>query len=220
MIRVTPPATGVRRMLSALLVLATSVTAAVVLAPAASASPAGTLPVTVSLTGVSSVALTPDTVLTVNGTLRNTGRTAFTALQVVLRLDWRVLTDRRELAEWAQLDPKDPANGTKQNGLVLAKPLAPGQTAGFSITMRGDSVQLPVDADGFGPRKMAVEIQNGHAASGTRVGILRTFTVWNPVQEYSPIRLAMLVPVTAGHQPVDQTAKADRTPRSGNRAGD
>lgn len=170
------------------------------------------LPISVSLTSVTPVALAPDSVMTVTGTVRNIGRTTFSALQVVLRLDWRVL-DRRQIAEWAALDPKDPANGTRQNGVPLGRRLAPGETAGFTVTMRGDSAQLPVDAKGFGPRKMAIEIQNGAGRSGPRVGILRTFAVWNPVQEYSPTRLAILVPVTSGHQPVDPKGEGGQVPQ-------
>ena len=84
----------------------------------AAAAPRGAetgLPVAVSLTSVSPTALTPDTDLVVSGTVRNTGTTTVGSPQVVLRLDWRAVTDRRELADWANLGPRDPANGTRQD---------------------------------------------------------------------------------------------------------
>jgi putative peptidoglycan lipid II flippase len=204
-----------RRLAAALLALTVWTTASVVsstllAAPASAATNA--LPVCVSLSGVSPVSLAPGTVMTVTGTVRNTGRTTLTSLQVILRLDWRVITDRRELAEWETLDERDPDNGTRQNGVPLSRSLPPGATAPFNVTMRGEDPQLPVNAKGFGPRKMAIEIQNGRGGNGPRVGILRTFTVWNPVRKYSPTRLAMLVPVTSGHQPVDPTGSGAQVP--------
>jgi putative peptidoglycan lipid II flippase len=181
-------------------------------AAAAMRGTAGPLPVIVSLASVRPTALTPDTELTVTGTVHNSGTTTVSSPQVVLRLDWRTITDRRELAAWADLDPRDPANGTKQAGVPLGRPLAPGETAPFAVSVQGDALQLPVSADSFGPRRMSVEIQDGLPSGGPRVGIARTFAVWDPVHQYRPTRLALLVPVTQGHQPVDPTGSGGQVP--------
>jgi putative peptidoglycan lipid II flippase len=193
----------------------TAAAATAAAAAAATTAPAASdpLPVAVSLTSVNPSALAPNTNLTVTGTVRNVGRTTLSSLQVVLRLDWRLLNDRHDLAEWAALDPRNPANGTKQSSVPLGRPLAPGQTLFFAVGMAGSTVQLPPDAAGFGPRGMSVEIQEGPASGGRRVGIVRTFTVWDPVRKYRPTRLALLVPITQGRQPVDPTGSGGQVPQ-------
>jgi putative peptidoglycan lipid II flippase len=173
-------------------------------AAALPAAEAPALPVTISLSSISPVALTPDGALTVSGSLRNTGRTTLTGLQVNLRLGWKPLIERRELAAWAALPAQDASVGVLQAASPLATALLPGQSQGFSVTMRGDSVQLPATVQAFGPRGMSVEVQQ-RSDGIRRVGIVRTFIVWDPVPAPPVTKLSLLVPVTAGDAPLDST---------------
>jgi len=194
----------------AAVVTALLVTGLLAIAPAAARLPAaprppaapaaGATPVAIKITSVSAPSLGPRTQLTVTGTLRNTGRTPLTGLRLALRLEWQALLSRKDLSAWlAAQAPFEGTPGAVQEHQNLTLPLGPNQEQSFSITMRGDSAQLPTAANGFGPRGMAVDVQQG----GRRVGIVRTFTVWSPTAAPPTSRLALLVPVTAGRTPLD-----------------
>ena len=171
----------------------------------------GPLPVTVSLTSVSPVQLDPTSSLTVTGVLRNTGRTTLDELQVNLRLTPQPLMTRKELGAWAALSPRDPSNGTLQEFEPLTEPLLPGRSQAFTVTIRGDATRLPTTPSAFGPHGLAVEVQQFGRGS-PRLGILRTFAVWNPLTTPPSARLALLVPVTSGTTPLDPTGTGSPAP--------
>ncbi|HEY6793323.1 MAG TPA: hypothetical protein VI248_01430, partial [Kineosporiaceae bacterium] len=171
-------------------------------APATAATDTGALPVAISLTTVDPVALTPQGQLTVTGTVRNTGRIPLSGLQVNLRLAWKRLADRRELMAWVALPARDASVGTIQATVPLPAPLLPEESLPFTVTMRGNSSQLAVTPGAFGPRGMTVEVQQ-RTAGIRRVGIVRTFTVWEPAGVPPSTQLALLVPITAGATPLD-----------------
>ncbi|MGY2083490.1 DUF6049 family protein [Blastococcus sp. SYSU DS0539] len=134
--------------------------------------------------------VTPGSLVTVTGTLTNTGTEPITDLAVRLQRG-EVRTDRPALAE-ALSDP-DPATAVQPAFTPLPGELRPGGSTEFSYTL--DSAELRLEQDGVYPVLFNV---NGTVAGDQerRVGELATFLVQQPVVPSSRTTVAWLWPLS------------------------
>jgi hypothetical protein len=144
------------------------------------------------LSGVSGPAADPSHDLVVSGTASNTGSSPVTDAKVGLRLRPAILTSREAVDRWlsdGKLTPYDAA----LPGTVKLKAVAPGATVAFTITVPAGRTGLAPYASAFGPRAIAIEVRSKTAS----LAVLRSTIVWTPTLVATPIRLSMLVPLTA-----------------------
>ncbi|MFI2754992.1 DUF6049 family protein [Cellulomonas sp. P22] len=165
---------------------------AAVAAPAAPTT--STLPTDVSVTSVSPQVLAPDVDLTVTAVVRNTSDTTIENPNAVLRISRYRLASADRLAAWTEADATADA-GSKAQTVALGAPLEPGASAEVVLTVPAASVGLLRSADAWGPRGIAVELTDG----SRRAGIARTFLLWAPSQDVSPVGVGVLVPVVGPH---------------------
>ena len=184
--------------------------AALGLAPAgaiASAAPAGTAappvvaaapsddatdsdrPVRIDVGRFEPRAITPGAVVTVTGTLTNTGASPITALSVRLQRG-QVVTTRGELA--AATRHPDPATSVLPTFQPVPEPLPPGARIGFSYTVGSDELRL--DQDGVYP--VLLNVNGTIDGDQRRVGELPTFLVQQPVDPAAHTAVGWLWPLT------------------------
>ncbi|MGY1718189.1 DUF6049 family protein [Blastococcus sp. SYSU DS0552] len=134
--------------------------------------------------------VTPGALITLSGTLTNTGAEPITGLTARLQRG-DVRTDRPELSE-AVSDP-DPATTVQPAFTPLPGELAPGSSVEFSYPL--DSAELRLDQDGVYPVLFNV---NGTVDGDQerRVGELSTFLVQQPVVPSSRTTVAWLWPLS------------------------
>ena len=164
---------------------------------AAAGLPAATTasPLALDLRTVSAASLTPDSVYTVTGTLRNGGSAPITSITVRLRLDWARL-DAAGIAAWAA-QPDAAWAGTVWQTTTVPGALAPGEAVDVSLSADSDYLGLPQGPDAFGPRGMAVEVTGDTPDGAARLAVRRSFVVWDPGDdEPAPVRLAVIAPIT------------------------
>ena len=148
-----------------------------------------TRPVRIDVGRLEPRTVTPGAVVTVAGTLTNTGTSTITDLSVRLQRG-EVLTTRAELAA-ADRDP-DPATTVTPDFQGLSESLGPGEEIEFSYAV--PSADLGMDQDGVYPVLVNV---NG-AVDGDvqrRVGELSTFLVQQPVVPTERTAVAWLWPL-------------------------
>jgi hypothetical protein len=142
-------------------------------------------------------AVTPGAMITVAGTLTNTGREAISGLGIRLQRG-EVRTTREELAQAAR--DGDPATTVEPGFRPLSGTLAPGRTLDFTYSLPAAELQL--DRDGVYPVLLNV---NGAAVDDDgpagdderrRVGELATYVVQQPVVPRARTTVAWLWPVT------------------------
>ncbi|WP_104526482.1 DUF6049 family protein [Blastococcus atacamensis] len=173
-------------------------------APAPSAAPADVVdadrPVRIEVGRFEPRTVTPGSLITVTGTLTNTGTLPITDLSVRLQRG-EVRTTRPELAA-AVADP-DPATTVLAPFSELPDDLAPGASAGFAYTVPSDELRL--ERDGVYPALLNV---NGTVDGDEqrRVGELSTFVVQQPVQPAARTAVAWLWPLSE---------RSHRTPSGG-----
>jgi hypothetical protein len=194
------PAALVRPAVAALLGgLLLAGTASSALAPPARAATA-TVSARVDLDAFSSTVMTPETGLTVQGRITNTGTATMTKLWVELYSRWSPLLTRSDLQRWAAGDAglTGSANLRRQDPVTLAKPLAPGASTPFTIRITAPDLQLTSTSQ-FGSRGLYVDaLAETLTAPFQRAGVVYTFMVWNPGRTgVQPTRLTVLAPVTS-----------------------
>ncbi|MCZ2858823.1 DUF6049 family protein [Blastococcus sp. VKM Ac-2987] len=159
-----------------------------------SADPAATTdadrPVRVDVARFEPRTVTPGSLVTVTGTLTNTGTETITDLAARLQRG-AVRTSRPALAE-ALSDP-DPATTVQPAFTPLVDALGPGGSTEFSYTL--DSAELRLDQDGVYPVLFNI---NGTVDGDEerRVGELATFVVQQPVVPSSRTTVAWLWPLS------------------------
>ncbi|WP_245159209.1 DUF6049 family protein, partial [Blastococcus sp. TF02A_35] len=175
-----------------------------VLARLASAAPDGAVdnarPVRIEVGRFEPRTVTPGSLITVTGTLTNTGTQPISDLTVRLQRG-EVRTTRAQLAE-AVSDP-DPATTVLASFATLPPgELAPGESTGFNYTVPSDELRL--DRDGVYPALLNV---NGTVdGDQERVGELSTFVVQQPVVPAASTAVAWLWPLSE---------RSHRTPSGG-----
>jgi hypothetical protein len=136
--------------------------------------------------------LTPGTDFTVSGTIANTSDQDFPAGTATVYLDGSVIGTRADLSSW--LDSGDTVAADKLGAAVatIGTPaIAAGRTASISIPVPAAAVGIAADA-AWGARKLAVLVTDGTS----EIGQSRSTVVWNSSSSYSPVSLAIALPLT------------------------
>lgn len=151
----------------------------------AAPSDQGTLDV--SITAISHPTAKSDDVVTIRAKVTNHTGAAISGANANLTVDFRALTSRTQVSDWASAPLLDPVYGSP-----TTKPLgrlAPGASKDVAFTYDPSSLAL----QGFGPRRLAVSVDD---ASG-RLGIARSFLLYDADgAERAPVRLSVLAGVT------------------------
>jgi hypothetical protein len=188
---------------------AATITAALIAAPVLGAAPAGAAPsappallaapapqepgntdrpVLITVSRFEPRTITPGSLITVSGTITNTGTQTITDLRLRLQRG-DVLGSRAELA--ALVDSPDDATTVVPEFEPLAEELGPGEEQGFTYTL--DSARLQLNVDGAYPALLNV---NGTVeGEEQRVGEVSTFLVQQPVQPTRRSAVAWLWPL-------------------------
>lgn len=146
--------------------------------------------VVVEITSITPQVLRPGEDLTVRATLRNTGTTPVAEPAAALRVNRFRMSTREEVQAWAALGPDGPVGGPGV-AEAAAEQLAPGASVSVVLTLPADDVGL-LDTPGvWGPRGLAVEV----LSAGTRVGVQRSYVLWNPDQDVPQVGISVLLPV-------------------------
>ena len=133
--------------------------------------------------------LTPGAIVTVTGTLTNTGSTPITALSMRLQRG-QVVTTRDQLAA-ATRDP-GPSTTVLPDFQPVPEPLAPGGEIDFGYTVAAD--QLHLDKDGVYP--VLLNVNGTVDGDQRRVGELPTFLVQQSVVPAAKTAVGWLWPLT------------------------
>ncbi|QZN85659.1 DUF6049 family protein [Cellulomonas sp. C5510] len=198
--------TGRRARRAAAALVATAVLAlpALSVAPAVAAAGTGTaqavpvpaapatddLPVSVAVTDVAPQVLQPGEDLTVTARLRNEGDEAVERPRASVRIYRYRMSSRDELARWAASGASSPV-GDVAATTVLDDPLEPGQQVTVEVTVPASAIGLLRTDDAWGPRGIALDVFDG----SSRVGIERTFLLWQSAEDVPATRLGVLAPV-------------------------
>jgi hypothetical protein len=140
--------------------------------------------------------ITPGSLVTVTGTLTNTGPSAITGLSVRLQRG-AVITTRADLAADHQ-DP-DPVTSVVLPFQAVPGELAPGEELEFSYTVPSEELRLAED----GVYPVLVNVNGVDGGEPRRVGELRTYVVQQPPVPAAPTAVAWLWPLV---EPSHRTA--------------
>jgi len=172
--------------------------ALVVVPPAHAAAPhaadprpaADAAPVSVRIVAISPQVLSPGEDLTVTVSLTNETAQPIEDLRAALLVKRFRMTSREEVAEWAHLGWREYA-GSGAYTAQLEEPLAPHEPQTLSVTLPAGRVGLSDLPGLWGARGMAVSVASG----GQRLGLARSYVLWNPTDEVPPrVPVAVVVP--------------------------
>jgi hypothetical protein len=151
------------------------------------AAPSAQGTVDVSITDVSHPTAEPGDKVTIRAKVTNHTGAAVSGANASLALDYRAITSRAEVSEWASADLLDPVRG-----LPTTKPLGrlnAGASKDVSFTYDPGAQSL----QGFGPRRFAISVDD---ATG-RLGIARSFLLYDADGiERVPMRVSILAGIT------------------------
>jgi hypothetical protein len=148
-----------------------------------------TRPVQLEVTRIDPRTLAPDAVVTIGGTLTNTGTEKLTGLEV--RLQRGELVQSRAELQATDTD-RDPMTDVATPFQAVPGELPPGGSLAFALTTT--AAELQIDRDGVYPVLLNL---NGAAADGERrrLGELSTFLVQPPAQPAAATGVAWLWPL-------------------------
>ena len=171
---------------------ADAVTPAYAAAPSAgpAADPVATPLITLS--AVSPPVAGPGVPVTVTGTVRAPAATALSAPTVRLVVSSQPVVSRAAVTSWATATTA--VTGTEVASVTIPGPLGAGGAAPFTLSVPAGRLAL---SRAFGAIPVAVQLRD--SASGT-AAVLRTFVGWRKAEEYEPLRLAVVAPVTMAPQ--------------------
>lgn len=196
----------VRTALAAVLTLA----AVLVVAPAASRTSTARADdeasVDVRIVSISPQVLDPGEDLTVTVAVTSTTTAPVEDAQAVLWLNRFRMGSRDEVAAWADRTLDEPA-GLAVVRVPLEEPLLPDAPRTVTLTLPADEVGLTDRPGLWGARGMAVEV----AARGERLGLERTYILWNPTDDQPPrVPVSVVLPfVGPADAPVPPTDPDD-----------
>jgi hypothetical protein len=146
-------------------------------------------PVRLEVTRIDPRSLAPDAVVTIGGTLTNTGTETLTGLEVRLQRG-DLLQSRAELQ--ATDTDRDPMTDVATPFQAVPGELPPGGSLAFALTTT--AAELRIDRDGVYPVLLNL---NGAAADGERrrLGELSTFLIQPPAQPAAATGVAWLWPL-------------------------
>lgn len=155
-------------------------------AGAAQAEPADDA-LTVEITDVAPAFLTPESGLTVRGTLHNRTGDELTGVDLALRLQRSVPDSRASLDAW--LNPTNAYVTLPLADAALAQPVPAGGDVAFTLEVPAGTISLPNAP--WGPRGLEVRAVADDGATDQA----RTLTVWYPGTTDPPVALSLLVPL-------------------------
>lgn len=180
-----------RRWAALLTVLVALGLTGLVAVPAGAAPSSEDLPVAVSLAAMAPQVLTPGEDLSVTVNLRNNGDEEITAPRASVRIYRYRMSTRDQLDQWATNTDSGPY-GDVAATQSLDAPIPPGGSATVTITVPARSIGLSRTSDAWGPRGLTVDVGDG----GSRVGIERSFLLWDSDDDLTPTQVAVLTPIT------------------------
>lgn len=155
---------------------------------------------------VSPSVLRPGQDLTVVATLRNEGAAPVENATAGLQLYRMRPASRTELESW--VTGAGGAVGTRVASQPALTIPAGGQVQ-VALTLPAARVGLLDQPDVWGPRGLAVEVIG---SNGRRLGVQRTFALWQPDEAVAQVRVSLLAPVTGvapGASATDPASPAD-----------
>ncbi|VTR75812.1 DUF6049 family protein [Cellulomonas hominis] len=172
-----------------------------------------TLPVSVSVTAVTPQVLQPGEDLTVTATLRNDGDEAVEAPRASVRIYRYRISDRDELAAWADAGVTSPI-GDVAATTPLDAPLAPGASVSVQVVVPAADIRLLRTDDAWGPRGITFDVGDG----SRRVGVDRTFLLWASADEVPTAHVSVLSSVVG--PAARPTGEDDAEDEAGDDSGD
>ncbi len=139
---------------------------------------------------VSPQVLTPGEDLSVTATVTNSTDQPLSDVRAAVRIHRFRMVSRTELADWADAGTGGTV-GAVAATVLLPDQLAPAASTQVQITVPAGSVGLLNTPDAWGPRGMALEI----TSASRRVGLARTFVLWDPAATVPSSRVSVLVPI-------------------------
>ena len=145
-----------------------------------------------ALTAVTPPVDGPGVAVTITGTVRAPASAALTAPTVRLVVSTTPIVSRAAVTSWATSTTA--LTGSEVATVKLPGAVAAGATVPFTLTIPAGRLAL---SRAFGVVPVAVQLRD--TASGTSE-VLRTFVGWKRAEEYEPLRLAVVAPVTVTPQ--------------------
>lgn len=155
--------------------------------------------VTLEVSSLQPTVLGPGDTLTVTARVTNGTAETLGAPMVALGIDRRVLSTRSALESWTTIG-LDGRVGVRVTGEDLGA-LAPGATVETTLTVPVAELDLHASSD-WGPRGISLTVSDG----GARQAVQRTFVLWEPSGEVTPLRLSVVAAMTG--PPVDPDPQA------------
>jgi hypothetical protein len=156
--------------------------------------------VTLEVSSLQPTVLGPGDTLTVTARITNGTAETLGSPVVSLGIDRRVLSTRSALESWTTIG-LDGRLGVRVTGDDLGAPLAPGATVETTLTVPVAELDLHAGSD-WGPRGISLTVSDG----GARQAVQRTFVLWEPSGEVTPLRLSVVAAMTG--PPVDPDPRA------------
>ncbi|MFF2268193.1 DUF6049 family protein [Cellulosimicrobium cellulans] len=156
--------------------------------------------VTLEVSSLQPTVLGPGDTLTVTARITNGTAETLESPVVALGIDRRVLSTRSALESWTTIG-LDGRVGVRVTGDDLGAPLAAGASVETTLTVPVAELDLHAGSD-WGPRGISLTVSDG----GARQAVQRTFVLWEPSGEVTPLRLSVVAAMTG--PPVDPDPQA------------
>jgi Family of unknown function (DUF6049) len=170
-------------------------------APGRSSSTSGTATplstLAIALTSMTPTVVTPTSVLTIKGTITNTGPVAVLNGTVRLLVHHSPLLSRALVADWGAGDISDVGGQIQDANADLTVDLPPGVSVAFTIKAQPGTLGLVMDYASIGITLEALG-DDGTDLGTHRLGLLRTFLTWQARADYLPLKITWLMPLTGG----------------------
>lgn len=146
--------------------------------------------VAVVITAITPTVLTPGAELTVSATITNTTDQPLEGAVARLRVTQLPMQTRSQVWTWSDNDPTTPGlAGSIMVPIELTTPIAPGASQALTFVLPPDSINRGQRY--WGPHALAVEVILGNV----RIGIARSFTLWDEGSTYQPTKVSLLMPI-------------------------
>jgi len=142
--------------------------------------------------------LSPGQDLVVQVAVRNGSSAAIAAPTASLWINRAPVSSVPDLVGW--LHPESTSDADRLGSLLVeqaVEPIAPGASASFTLAVPAASMGLATSTKGWGARQLAVRV----SAGGAELAQARSALVWNAVPAFTPVKLALAMPLTVPTAP-------------------
>lgn len=160
-----------------------------------SVNPLSTL--AIALSSMTPTVVGPTSVLTIKGTVTNTGKVPVANGTVRLLVHHSPLVTRALVADWGVGDISDVGGQIFDASADLPVMLAPGASVPFTIKAQPGTLGLSMAYASIGVTLEALG-DDGTDIGTHRLGLLRTYLTWQSKAAYLPLRITWLMPLTGG----------------------